>query len=413
MADHRREVDELREHDLDRALDRDVDRVADAPDRTADKSDRVEDVPDRVADAHDRVADVPDRVAQLERDVAEQCAYIRAAEAQNHGLRADVRRLSTQAAQADAQREAAHALQAKVARLEAQLAARADGDAQLAQLLEERRVWAAALATSPVAAAHAADAQRRAIAGLEAQAAERQAALDDAAAQLESARQREASAAAQAAEQAARVARLEEERVGLRAQLQRAACEADFLRAQLASYDAEDARLMASYDEPKAARIRQLELFVDQQRAWLRGEARDALPDLAPLLQGARDDAEHARAELRVARERCDALERDAARLEHQLGAGLGFNPRTTRILQLRDNPAARDYAIRSERLDALAAENAALVDRMRALSSSTAEAAKDASKNDNKDASKDDSPLFCTIDNLRKDNDALATQLR
>ncbi|KAJ2489154.1 coiled-coil domain-containing protein mad1, partial [Coemansia sp. RSA 2052] len=56
---------------------------------------------------------------------------------------------------------------------------------------------------------------------------------------------------------------------------------------------------------------------------------------------------------------------------------------------------------------------NAALVDRMRALSSSTAEAAKDASKNDNKDASKDDSPLFCTIDNLRKDNDALATQLR
>ncbi|KAJ1999147.1 coiled-coil domain-containing protein mad1, partial [Coemansia sp. S85] len=96
--------------------------------------------------------------------------------------------------------------------------------------------------------------------------------------------------------------------------------------------------------------------------------------------------------------ERCEGLEKDVANMETLLGAGLGYNPKTTRILQLKENPASMDYAIRSERLEALAAENAALVDRLRTADLTEKEV--------------DEGPLFHSIDNLRKDNASLSQQL-
>ncbi|KAJ2745498.1 coiled-coil domain-containing protein mad1 [Coemansia sp. BCRC 34301] len=391
MADHRREVETLRaQAELEKVSFSGPEPVC-GPELPVE----LKPAPPMTIDA--------DRVAQLERDVAEQCAYTRAAEAQNRGLRADVKRLAAQAAQADTHREAAHALRAKVARLEAQLADHADRSAALQQLQQERAVWAQVFDASPVAAAKAADTQRRTIATLEAQASELQARLDDVTARLADADKTTKTQTAQIDALRSEKDVATAEASDAEARLQRMVCETDFLRAQLASYDAEDAQLMASYDQPKADRIRQLEMFVDQQRTWMRAQSTDQItvPDLEPLLAEPRAEAERARTELAQLAGRCEALEKDAARMELQLGAGLGFNPRTTRILQLRDNPASRDYAIRSERLDSLAAENAALVDAMRALGPASS-----------KD-SDETSPLFSTIDNLRRDNDALSTQLR
>ncbi|KAJ2106428.1 coiled-coil domain-containing protein mad1, partial [Coemansia sp. RSA 922] len=370
MAEHRKVADQLRDQ---------ISRAVEPP--------PVQPPPAVVEVARPVPAESPaDRVAQLERDVAEQCAYIRAADAQNRALRADVKRLTAQSLQSDAYHEAAQSLQAKVLRLEAQLAETADRDAQLQQLLEEREQWARVFDQPPLAAAKCVDAQRRLVAELESRASERELTLEDVLKRRADAEQQLVAARDEAVAGKA-------ELLETRAQLQRAQCEADFLRAQLASYDAEDARLMPTYDAPKAERIRQLELFIDRQRESLGAE----LPDVAPLLESYRRDAEAAKEELATAAVRCDALERDVARMELQLGAGLGYNPQTTRILQLRENPAAMDYAIRSERLAALEAENAALVDRLR-----TAVMADD-----------DEAPLFCTIDNLRKEKESLTQQLK
>ncbi|KAJ2110702.1 coiled-coil domain-containing protein mad1 [Coemansia sp. S142-1] len=371
MAEHRKVADQLRDQ---------ISRAVEPP--------PVQPPPPAVAEVARPVPAEPpaDRVAQLERDVAEQCAYIRASDAQNRALRADVKRLTAHSLQSDAYHEAAQSLQAKVLRLEAQLAETADRDAQLQQLLEEREQWARVFDQPPLATAKCVDAQRRLVAELESRASERELTLEDVLKRRADAEQQLVAARDEAVAGKA-------ELLETRAQLQRAQCEAEFLRAQLASYDAEDARLMPTYDAPKAERIRQLELFIDRQRESLGAE----LPDVAPLLESYRRDAEAAKEELAKAAVRCDALERDVARMELQLGAGLGYNPQTTRILQLRENPAAMDYAIRSERLAALEAENAALVDRLR-----TAVIADD-----------EEAPLFCTIDNLRKEKESLTLQLK
>ncbi|KAJ2811187.1 coiled-coil domain-containing protein mad1 [Coemansia furcata] len=373
MAEHRKEVDSLREH-MKRALEaKPVQPVA------------TVEIERPVA-----VETSVDHVAQLERDVAEQCAYIRASDAQNKALRADVKRLTAQCLQSDAHREAAQSLQAKVTRLEAQLVETTDRDAQLQQLLEERELWTRVFDKSPVAAAKSADAQRRLVADLEAQASERELILEDVQKRRADAEQQLVGAREEAT--AGKTELLE-----TKAQLQRAQCEIEFLRAQLASYDTEDAQLMPTYDAPKAERIKQLESFIDRQRKWAGGE----VPDVAPLLEAYREDAKGAKEELAKMVQRCEALEKDVAGMELQLGAGLGYNPKTTRILQLKENPASMDYAIRSERLEALAAENAALVDRLRTAVTTEAMEVEE------------EGPLFCTIDNLRKENASLSQQLQ
>jgi hypothetical protein len=53
----------------------------------------------------------------------------------------------------------------------------------------------------------------------------------------------------------------------------------------------------------------------------------------------------------------------DAKVLEHEIAIGAGaFNPAVSRVLEIKDSPAARYQAIRQQMLDALKEENAALL---------------------------------------------------
>ncbi|KAJ1887139.1 coiled-coil domain-containing protein mad1, partial [Kickxella alabastrina] len=280
--------------------------------------------------------DPPSLIAQLERDLAEQCAYIKAVEQQNRHLRAEAKRLAQAAAAQEQEREAAQALRAKVQRLEDAQRAHAETAAQLSALQQERAQWqrvfeapGAPNAGSPFAVARTVADQRHALRALETRAAALQAACAESEQHRVSAETRcEALAAecarlrAQADAEAQRAARLDGARL-------HAVREADFARAQLHSYDREEASMMpGNYDAHKALRIRQLEMFVDELRAWV--AAADSGADADPartnavnaasaeLLRGYREDAESARDDYRRLLERFEALEREAARLELQ-----------------------------------------------------------------------------------------------
>ncbi|KAJ2829409.1 coiled-coil domain-containing protein mad1 [Coemansia erecta] len=374
------------------------------------------------------------RVAQLERDLHEQCAYMRAVEQQNRQLRADYRRMSEQASKYEREHEMRTSLEAKALRLEARLEGFADTEARLAALHQEREQWErvfrgadAELSAEPLAVAKTVAAQRLTIETLEAKLDTLQRSVDKATDELQSA----AADAQQARKECARLehdVRLEQQRAArLETTRQHAEREAAFLREQLHSYDAEEASMMdGNYDRQKAERISQLELFIDEQRAWIASIDKEPIQSeskhiqsesniSASLLRGYREEAELKQRELDAARDeherlaqRFEALERETARLEHQVGSGLGYNPRTTRILQLIDNPSARDYAIRSEKLAALSAENEALLERLRRVENVGAQPS-DTNTDTDMDAA---SPFFHTIDNLRAENQSLSKQL-
>ncbi|KAJ2847805.1 coiled-coil domain-containing protein mad1 [Coemansia brasiliensis] len=371
------------------------------------------------------------RVVRLERDLQEQCNYIRAIEQQNRQLRADARRLSELAANYEQEHESRVSLEAKVQRLETQQCNYAAMEAQVKAMEQERDQWARvfqgadtspdvkeAAANSPYAVAKLVASQRLTIQMLETKVETLQAEAEAAAKQAQS-------TAANEGEHRQERSRLEQELATERQQTARlkskchhAEREAAFLRDQLHSYDSEEASLMkGNYDEQKAARIRQLEAFIDEQRSWIasleRGEAHSDSGVSKALLQSYREDAEQKQRELEAAQKehellmkRFGELEQETARLEHQVGAGLGYNPRTTRVLQLIDNPAARDFAIRSEKLTALSAENQALLERIRQLEQAGGTAVSDAAVEDT------ESPFFHTIDNLRTENQSLTKQL-
>lgn len=65
-----------------------------------------------------------------------------------------------------------------------------------------------------------------------------------------------------------------------------------------------------------------------------------------------------------------ESLESQVERLQDQVGAG-AFNPTTTRVLSFKDNPASLDLAIRTETLDGLKKENAALLEQVDKLNKS------------------------------------------
>lgn len=59
----------------------------------------------------------------------------------------------------------------------------------------------------------------------------------------------------------------------------------------------------------------------------------------------------------------------DAKILEHEIAIGAGaFNPAVSRVLEIKDSPAARHQAIRQQMLDALKEENAALLQSLTEL---------------------------------------------
>ncbi|KAI9500801.1 coiled-coil domain-containing protein mad1 [Coemansia spiralis] len=390
-----------------------------------------------------------ERIAQLERDLHEQCDYIKAVEQQNHQLRSETRRLAEAASLYEKEHEISCSLQAKVERLEKQQTGYADMEARLTALHQEREQWTRVFhdsdsdnsdtnpqgqnLCSPFAVAKTVATQRHTIKLLE---GKLQSMQESEAATMQ--QQQKATNDVQSYKQ--KCLRLESQLSAektktfqLEASKQHAVREAEFLRAQLHSYDREEASFMpGNYDEQKADRIKQLEEFIDEQRAWIvslessTGDIRPISADGAEtvstsLLQGYREDAEAKQHELDSLheehwrlQERFDKLEKETARLEHQVGSGLGYNPKTTRILQLIDNPSAQDFAIRSEKLKSLAAENEALLERIRQL-----ERSNPAQSLSLQDASQEDavagdasSPYFHTIDNLRTENQELAHQL-
>ncbi|KAJ2160640.1 coiled-coil domain-containing protein mad1 [Coemansia sp. RSA 552] len=367
------------------------------------------------------------RVEQLERDLHEQCTYIKAVEQQNRHLRSEAARLADAAGKYEKEHEINAALEAKVQRLSEQQAEHLDLEARLDALQQEREQWARVFqhkdASSPFAAARTVAEQRHTIQMLETKVDTLQAAVAATDQQLKSATGQAQQHQQDHARLEAEVAASRQQTARLEAARQHAVREAEFLREQLHSYDHEEAAMMpGNYDSQKADRIRRLEKFVDEQRACIAAlETGQAVPTTtsavsADLLQSYRQEAEGYEQELSTAREehqrlmaRFEGLEKETARLEHQLGAGLGYNPRTTRVLQLIDNPSAQDFAIRSEKLKDLAAENSALLERIRQLEE-TAPASTDLASREGESAAS--GAFFHTIDNLHKEKQSLEKQL-
>ncbi|KAJ2081185.1 coiled-coil domain-containing protein mad1 [Coemansia sp. RSA 988] len=383
------------------------------------------------------------RVAQLERDLREQCAYIKAVEQQNRKLVAEAGKLSDIAGKYEKERETAYALQAKVQRLEAQQENRAEIEAQLSAMQQEREQWSRVFSDtgdesrldSPFAVAKTVASQRHTIRMLESKVATIQESAESANENLQSIKRNVQFYRQECTRLEKEVTAERHRATQLENSKQHAVREAEFLRTQLHSYDREEEELMGgNYDRHKAERIRQLEQFIDEQRAWIsstkQGTATQGDATAPPsvgvngvstaLLQGYREDVESKQRELEEVKtehqhllRRFEELEKEAARLEHQVGCGLGYNPRTTRILQLIDNPSAQDYAIRSEKLKALTAENEALLKRIRHLEKPSSNSEDDGnSDNLSDEATGAGSAFFHTIDNLRSENQNLTRQL-
>ncbi|KAJ2612747.1 coiled-coil domain-containing protein mad1 [Coemansia sp. RSA 1804] len=409
------------------------------------------------------VADVlplRERTAFLERDLREQCDYIKAVEQQNSQLRSKLHALVEVSTKYEREHELARSLQAKVDRLEKQQEEHAEAEARFAALQQEREQWDRVFGEnpqqmqqpggqqhapcSPFAAAKTMTTQKSRIQLLETKLQALQDARDSDDLQLQRIAEEAKTCKRECARLESEVAAERTRAIKLDASRQHAVREAEFLRTQLHSYDREEDSLMGgNYDRQKAARIEQLERFIDEQRAWIASlestvgssaattsspRSIDARFETghgsletasASLLQGYREDAEAKQCELDGLREehrrlgeRYDALEKETARLEHQVGAGLGYNPRTTRILQLIDNPAAQDYAIRLEKLKAMTAENEALVERIRQLEQQQGGLEENKEEEEPVADAEASSPFFHTIDNLRTENTSLTRQL-
>ncbi|KAF8943295.1 coiled-coil domain-containing protein mad1 [Haplosporangium gracile] len=162
------------------------------------------------------------------------------------------------------------------------------------------------------------------------------------------------------------------------------------LKEQLKSYDMEEVQLMGgTYDSQKNVRIEQLEKFVQECQAKLESMAASAnnateessagsTATLA-LLQTIQSQSSVTFSklyaekqalvesklalhnELELLRKENSSL--DAKILEHEIAIGAGaFNPAVSRVLEIKDSPAARHQAVRQQMLDALKEENAALL---------------------------------------------------
>ncbi|OMJ29178.1 Spindle assembly checkpoint component MAD1 [Smittium culicis] len=133
-----------------------------------------------------------------------------------------------------------------------------------------------------------------------------------------------------------------------------------------------------------------------------------------------------------------ETADKQLAILEYRVGKG-DYNPETTRVLMLADNPSSRDYAIRKERLENLKEENSQLLGQLKTaldslskysntaqsinnvhetnVSNNELELSLNPTTYDNDIQSKDeikplDSGLFKTISNLKSDNKALIDKL-
>ncbi|KAJ3306067.1 coiled-coil domain-containing protein mad1 [Kappamyces sp. JEL0829] len=127
--------------------------------------------------------------------------------------------------------------------------------------------------------------------------------------------------------------------------------EVGFLKESLASYDMEERQMSPNFDLLKQQRLAELEATLVEYKVrgtQLEGE----------LKAGIHRENEHL---TRLV----DELERKVEQLQDKLGSGM-YNPATTRVLQLQDNPEANIINARKEMIDTLRAENERLHSQLR-----------------------------------------------
>ncbi|KAJ1971936.1 coiled-coil domain-containing protein mad1 [Dimargaris xerosporica] len=150
--------------------------------------------------------------------------------------------------------------------------------------------------------------------------------------------------------------------------------EVEFLREQLKSYDMEEMTLTpGAFDAAKAQRIQGLEDLVQDYRTQVQRLAEqlagrpsaDPAPNasLSSEASGSAPLAQMEQLQQQVVRltHKLEAQDQEMALLERAVGRG-DYNPRTTRVLQLAQNPTTNAYAIRETTLKALQDENRELL---------------------------------------------------
>ncbi|KAF9585671.1 coiled-coil domain-containing protein mad1 [Lunasporangiospora selenospora] len=216
------------------------------------------------------------------------------------------------------------------------------------------------------------------------------------------------------------------------------------LKAQLKSYDTEEAQLMGgNYDTQKNARIEELEKLVQEYHDKLEqvasssihsgssfGSSMEVSP-AAQLLQTIQNDAQSSfkqlntekqalfEAKLRLEQEvdllRKENASLDAKVLEHEIAIGAGaFNPATSRILEIKDSPANRYQAVRQQMLDSLTKENEELLQLVAQLQKhSMGQTEKMFQDETNEMELKDDDIVpAATFNRLKGDHSRLVTEL-
>ncbi|PVU97603.1 hypothetical protein BB561_000433 [Smittium simulii] len=190
--------------------------------------------------------------------------------------------------------------------------------------------------------------------------------------------------------------------------------EIEFLKAQLKTYDLEEENLMeGNYDMAKSERIAQLENRLETQQEYINQlelishkksqndtyNCNDEMPNAADdthnienkssamitrLLESNKEFEEKSKLleqdikkyqslneelvnEKNSIKVKYEEQERCLAKMEYMVGAG-DYNPLTTRILQLAENPSSKDYAIRKADLNKIKEENRALLDQLQKL---------------------------------------------
>ncbi|KAJ1678911.1 coiled-coil domain-containing protein mad1 [Spiromyces aspiralis] len=120
---------------------------------------------------------------------------------------------------------------------------------------------------------------------------------------------------------------------------------------------------------------------------------------------------------------RYDELESETTRLERLVGEG-DYDPRTTRILQLRDNPTSLDLRKRDELLESLKNENKSLLKQLESVQTAMTTSAPPSAASGQGDgntsitgigddlSSQPNSPLFHTINNLKQENRELTEHI-
>ncbi|OLY79678.1 Spindle assembly checkpoint component MAD1 [Smittium mucronatum] len=280
-----------------------------------------------------------------------------------------------------------------------------------------------------------------------------------------------------------------------RAEKSKSSIEREFqsLRAQLSSYEYEESHLMTgNYDKTKSDRIKNLEDLVNDQRShifelenllesenlsklslnpediedikkkiFLSSETKDRLVSTHDSLNKLNYESSISELQLKYNEAQIqleekvkeihslslensklllslEEAEKNISILEYKVGAG-DYNPLTTRVLMLADNPSSRDYSIKKEHLLNLKDENSELLKQLKnaldslsriqdsnlihhdegisksdspSTSNPTQDNSTDLKVSENSQSLNIDSGLFKTISNLKADNEALVNKL-